>query len=156
VKEELGEEKEREFYLESEVIGKDGKKVIRAVSKDARSEYGVFFDPDNRNWVPTPEYNIMFLRNVQNWLNDKLKSRGHVFLNDAYDELGFPRTPAGSQVGWVWDPKGKIKDGKARDNFIDFGIWADQNRNQLHAFMVEREGCIFLDFNVDGEIWKLI
>ena len=39
----------------------------------------------------------------QNWADERLKSRGHLFLNEVYDMLVARRTKAGAQVGWVYD-----------------------------------------------------
>ena len=75
--------------------------------------------------------------------NDLLISRGHVFLNEVYDALGFERTEAGNVVGWVLN-----KDG---DNYIDFGIY-DITSPGGRLFVNGQEPSILLDFNVDGYI----
>jgi hypothetical protein len=152
---EFGEDKDRElrYGMETrEVIEetKTGHKItdVQSVGTNGASIYAKFFDRDNQNWEPQSEYNIFFLRAQQNYLNDKLRARGHVFLNDAYDVLGMDRTPAGAVVGWLW-PRGV-------DNDIDFGIWSKEDMNRFHDFVTGREGCILLDFNVDGVIYDKI
>ena len=105
------------------------------------------FDNENPNWHPTLEYNILFLRAQQNYLNDLYQKRGHLFLNEVYDQLGLPRTQAGAIVGWVVS-----KDG---DNFIDFGIY-DASRPGAADFVNGYENSVMLDFNVDGVIYNLI
>ena len=60
------------------------------------------FDSENPNWHPTLEYNILFLRAQQNYLNDLYQKRGHLFLNEVYDHLHLPRTGAGAVLGWVY------------------------------------------------------
>lgn len=112
------------------------------------SEYARFFGEGNPNWNRFPEYNVMFLRAQQNYLNDRLKAKGHVFLNEAYDALGMDRSKAGAVVGWVWNGKG--------DNFIDLGVFDEHDDGRFYDFVTGREGVILLDFNVDGIIYNLI
>jgi len=110
------------------------------------SMYARFYDESCARWSPNAEYNLMFLRSQQNYHNEMLKVRGHVFLNEVYDALGIDRTKPGSVVGWV------LGDG---DNYIDFGIF-DGNRERARAFVNGQERNILLDFNVDGVINDLI
>ena len=86
----------------------------------------------------------MFIRAQQNYLNDLLIARGHVFLNEAYTALGFEHSSAGAVVGWVIDHDG--------DNFIDFGLFKPGNER----FVNGTERNIILDFNVDGVIFDKI
>jgi hypothetical protein len=148
---EVGEEKELDIRTnkkEIDVVSKDGKKS-KAITADtnAISVYARFFDEHSQNWSKTSEYNLMFLKSQQNYANDLLHARGHVFLNDVYDMLDIPRSQAGQVVGWVIS-----KDG---DNFIDFGIY-DHYNNNAHSFVNGIEHSILLDFNVDGVIYDLI
>lgn len=153
--EELGEDKERDIYRgvtgRHEVTGEDGQVcVIEEFSNDPNrpSIYGRFFDEYSRCWTKTPEYNLTFLMSQENHANDRLISRGHLFLNEVYDALGIPRSDAGQAVGWKYYPNG---DNPRGDNFVSFGIHdiADEvNR----AFVNGHEASIFLDFNVDGVI----
>jgi hypothetical protein len=87
---------------------------------------------------------MMFLRQVQNYANDLLRMRGHVFLNEVFSELGLSHTRAGAVVGWRWN-----KD--SGDDYIDFGIWKGRGE-EVKDFFNGREGAILLDFNVDGVI----
>lgn len=114
------------------------------------SDYARFFDEGCAEWRKDPEYNLMYVRAQQQYANDLLHSRGHLFLNEVYDMLGVPRTQAGQVVGWVYDeknPKG--------DNYVDFGIY-DVHYQPSRDFVNGYEPCILLDFNVDGTIWELI
>jgi hypothetical protein len=121
-------------------------KTIETVEKEDISQYARFFDESCANWSKTPEYNLMFLNAQQNFANDLLNARGHVFLNEAYDMLGIPRTQAGAVVGWV---KG------AGDDYIDFGIFEGKTP-QARNFVNGNERNILLDFNVAGVIYDLI
>lgn len=151
VVEKYGEEQDQEFRYDTEevtVINEKGKKstVVRA-GPNAHSMYARFFDPYSTSWSKEPEYNLIFLRCQQNWANDLLKARGHVFLNEVYDMLGLSRSNAGAVVGWVVSDEG--------DNYVDFGIF-DPNNENAREFVNGREGSILLDFNVDGIIYDKI
>lgn len=147
VVEKYGEEEDMRLMFSHEEVdvlnerGKLEKKV--QVDPDAPSMYARFFDEYSRAWSKDPEINLAFLRAQQQWLNNLLQARGHVFLNEAYDELGMDRTQAGQVVGWILSEDG--------DNFIDLGI--NGNTPALRDFINGREGSILLDFNVDGIIF---
>ena len=111
------------------------------------SMYAKCFDEGCRNWSPSSEYNLMFLRSQQNYFNNILQIRKHVFLNEVYNALGFPHTQAGATVGWALNADG--------DNFVDFGIF-DGDKPRARDFVNGYERSIWLDFNVDGVIWDLI
>lgn len=165
VKNELGEEKDRQFYygiteetVKDKVKSKDGKtKTVTTKVEKAPdhlySQYARFFDEANINWDKSPEQNMYFLKMVQNQMNDKLKARGHVFLNEVYDALGFERSEAGQLVGWVWNKDNTAME--AGDGYIDFGIF-DGNSYAKRAFVNGDERSILLDFNIDGMIYDLI
>ena len=165
VKEELGEEKDRQFYygmteetVKDKVKSKDGKtktvtKKVEKAPDHLYSQYARFFDEANINWDKSPEQNMYFLKMVQNQMNDKLKARGHVFLNEVYDALGFDRSEAGQLVGWVWNKDNTAME--AGDGYIDFGIF-DGNDYAKRAFVNGDERSILLDFNIDGMIYDLI
>lgn len=114
------------------------------------SPYAIIFDDGNTGWDKDPELTKFFLIQQQNYANDLLKSRGHLFLNEVYDMLGAKRTKAGAQVGWVYDEKNA-----SGDNFVDFGIF-DINNPKARDFVNGYERVIILDFNVDGVILDLI
>jgi hypothetical protein len=151
VRDELGEEKDLEFrhgkQKISEVDPETGKKVARTGPADDPSIYARFFDQTNPRWEGGPGYNVHFLKNCQNWCNDMLRARGHLFLSEVYDHLCIDRTPESTVVGWLW--------GKGGDDYVDFGMF-DGNGQAKRDFINGREGAILLDFNVDGVIWDKI
>lgn len=125
-------------------------KTVKVADPNTHSDYARFFDESCPAWEKDSEYNLMFLRSQQQYANDLLVSRGHLFLNEVYDMLGIERTKAGQVVGWVYDtesPKG--------DNYVDFGIY-DIDRERNRAFVNGYERSILLDFNVDGNILDLL
>jgi len=115
----------------------------------AESIYAKFFDESSSSWSRDPELNRFFLQSQQNYANDQLISRGHIFLNEVYDLLGLERTSAGSVVGWVVSHDGST------DNKVDFGIF-NEDSQAARDFVNGFEGAILLDFNVDGVIYNLI
>ena len=131
--------KETEYYIDSEENPLDN-----------ISEYARFFDAASENFAKDPEYNMMFLRRQQDYANEMLKARGHLFLNEVYDLLDIPRSKAGQVVGWVYDKNGNTKG----DNYVDFGLY--RNDQGTRRFVNGLEYNILLDFNVDGVIYDLI
>jgi Family of unknown function (DUF6353) len=152
-----GEDTDRELRYDSEevtVIEEETGKALDTVrvAPGEPSGYARWFDEENPNWSPPPmdEYNWLWLRTQQNWANDMLRARGHLFLNEAYSMLGLSHTSAGSIVGWLYD-----RNNKRGDNYVDFGCWGKDDGQPLDFFN-GREGAILLDFNVDGPIWDLM
>ena len=152
VVEELGEEADRRFKygiqkkdIEIEEEQEDGtvKKKIKKNAEvvDGYSKNAKFFDSGSQYWCKSPEYNLLFLRERQEYVNGILHSRGHVFLNEVYDLLGIPRTEEGQKEGWIDDGVG----------FVDFGIY-QLYREAARDFVNGYENVILLDFNVDGNI----
>lgn len=126
------------------------KSTVSVVDPNTYSDYARFFDEYCAGWTKDAEYNLMFLRQQQNYANELLKSRGHLFLNEVYDMLGIDRTKAGNIVGWIYDEKHPFG-----DNFVDFGIYVLDNE-KARDFVNGRERSILLDFNVDGDILSLM
>ena len=156
-----GVDQQMRFSLKSKEIkkkDKDGKTVKETeyyIDPDANpldniSEYARFFDAASSNFAKDPEYNMMFLRRQQDYANEMLKSRGHLFLNEVYDLLDIPRSKAGQVVGWVYDKNGNTKG----DNYVDFGLY--RNDQGTRRFINGLEYNILLDFNVDGVIYDII
>ena len=145
--------KAKEF--ETEVIDEKGNKKVKkeivnvADAPVEYSDYARCFDCGNAGWEDNAEYNLMFLRRQQDYANDRLKARGHLFLNEVYDMLGIPRSQAGQAVGWIYDEKNPVG-----DNYVDFGIY-DINKETCRDFVNGYEKSIWLDFNVDGDILHL-
>lgn len=139
-----------------EIVRNDegGEEVVKTATEYADpntySEYARFFDDGCLGWTKDPEANLTFLKQQQNYANDKLKRKGFLFLNDVYGMLGIQPTKAGQIVGWIYDEKNPIG-----DNFVDFGIY-DINRPKNRDFVNGYERVILLDFNVDGNILDMI
>jgi len=141
VVEEYGEDVDEKFrYGIRDVteVGEDGKKVKSQTVNPPSSDYIMEFGPDNDNWG-RHEHNLFYVTRAQNYFNDLLRVKGHVFLQDVTRHLGLPDSKVGAVTGWVYD-KG------TGDDYIDFGI----------KDLQESHGYILFDFNVDGVILDLI
>lgn len=160
VREEMGEEADKRFRL-----GVKAKKILETVIDPETgeetavenevdeiqgfhiSEFGRCFDCGNRGWTKSPEANLMYLRSVQLYMNEKLRANGYLFLNEVYRELGFPETQAGQVVGWVYD-----ENDPCAENWVDFNIYNFLDCPDRRYFVNGEEATIWLDFNVDGYI----
>lgn len=117
------------------------KKTVMVADPNLQSDYAVYFDSKSRNYETNPDYNRMFLKAQQAFANDKLQTRGHLFLNEVLDDLDLPRTPAGQIVGWT-------KDGP--DGYVNFRIVEVERETEDGR----HEPALLLDFNVEGNIWE--
>lgn len=159
VVDELGKEKDLEFRygVVERTIGVETdegvvEKTIRGVDQkamlaDGDSMYAkIFARGTSSRWQPVPLQNGLFLKAQQNWMNDLLNSRGHVFLNEVYEALGFDHCEEGSVVGWI---RGY------GDQEIDFNVFGVDGLRE-EVFVNGDEDSILLDFNVHGPIYKLL
>lgn len=117
------------------------KKTVMVADPNLQSDYAVYFDSKSRNYETNPDYNRMFLKAQQTFANDKLQTRGHLFLNEVLDDLDLPRIPAGQIVGWT-------KDGP--DGYVNFRIVEVERETEDGR----HEPALLLDFNVEGNIWE--
>lgn len=99
-------------------------------------------------WDPSEDYTLMNLNSIQDWANRRLHKKGHLFLNEVFDQLGLSRTKEGALVGWLAKGDG--------DGYVSFGDFEsmvyrvpDAERKAIHSNVV-------LDFNIDGMVWDKI
>lgn len=142
VVEEYGEDVDEKFRygLKDVTTEVDGKKVktVERVSTDS-SPYIMEFGPNVDTWTGNYEHNMFNVTRIQNYFNDLLQAKGHVFLQDVTRNLGLPDSKVGAMTGWVYNQG-------TGDDYIDFGI----------KDLQESHGYILLEFNVDGIILDLI
>ena len=161
VMERCGEQVEKEIRynikakeIKKTVVDETGKKEkvkevvdVPAVDGWDPSQYSPYarrFDETHPNWTKNPEMNRFYLKARQAQANDMLKARGHLFLNEVYDMMGFPRTKAGAVVGWLYDPKRP----ELGDSYVDFGMYEIQEGEDFESYVKS----YILDFNVVGDI----
>lgn len=118
--------------------------IVRECSPYAR----IISETSSTAWDPNEDYTTMNLTEIQAWANRRLQKKGHLFLNEVFDQLGLSRMKEGALVGWL-----KNGDG---DGYVSFGDFEsaiyrvpDYERKSIHSNVV-------LDFNVDGIIWDKI
>lgn len=114
----------------------------------------VFEQGASSQWKPDLGINRMFLLQQREFAQQKLNLQGHLYLNDVYEALGFPRTDIGQVTGWK---VGTLPDGSRNIPHVDFGL----DTPIPNDWQYNRENAIFLDFNcqgliVGGKIQKII
>lgn len=120
---------------------KEVTKTAKIADKNLTSEYSRYFDKSTSRAAENRlENNDFFLSSQQNYFNNVLNVRGHVYLNEVYDALGLERSKAGQIVGWT-------KNGP--DGYIDFRIREVDKEVEPGVF----RPSYILDFNVQGNIW---
>ncbi len=146
-----GEEEDRNFRrgVKSEKVSDENPepgKEIEVVEQEEPIDYARWFTPANPLFTRDTTTNIRQLLTIQAYCNDMLRIRGHFFLNEVYDQLGFPRTNYGQEVGWMYDSK-------KGDGIIDFRIQdpIERSREEIEDNPYTPPS-IFLDFNVEGLI----
>lgn len=153
VVEDIGEEADHRYLhglreVEVEETNEKGKVVKRKeMVSDLSAEdlYVRTFDKRNPQWRGEGDvYNYFFLKSQQNYHNQILHARGHVFLNEVLGALGFEHSKEGSIVGWLLNGDG--------DNFIDFGVF---DALSAPKDFIDAQ-AIRLEFNVDGVIFDKI
>ena len=154
-------DKELKYNLVTETIeetytdekGKEHKsqKFLNVIDEEnIHNEYARVFKKGNPNWERNHDYNMMFLRARETILNDILRRDGILTLNTVYQELGFEPTKAGMVVGWIYDEKNPVG-----DNYVDLGIQELYEKTENDG-ITDYNPAILLDFNVDGNIYKLL
>lgn len=127
---------------------KETKEEVLTYEGDKLSQYARVFDEvGSTQWTPSADHNRAFLLMEQNYFNERIRTRGYIFLNEVYERLGFRPTKAGSVVGWVYQ--------NADYEGIDFGIFTAHTQKAAE-FLEGTEPSIILDFNVQGDILSLV
>lgn len=136
--------------LEKKTVDENGNEVVEKKNVNAANADDDYisrcFDELNPFFEKTPSYNVSFLKNMQCHANTLLHAQGYLFLNDVYDLLGFPKTKLGHVVGWKLGAKNS-------DHFVDFGIF-ESTKPEVLDFLRGEERSVWLDFNVDGNIFS--
>ena len=128
-----------EFIMGIENEERENQKII--MSGEGKTTHARWFGPSSAVWTDQmndSEYRLVFLKYIERYANDILRTRGHLFLNEVYDLLGLARTVTGQLVGWTYDETGHIS----------FNIYSKDNSDFVNGYTQE----VMLDFNVNGII----
>lgn len=102
-REEVGEEKEQEIYLEAK---ERTRQVLEQASKvDKFGLHGRWFDESAEFVKDDLAYDRTYIEKARKKMEDLLGRRGYILLNDLFDALAMDRTKDGMWLGW------KIGDG---------------------------------------------
>jgi hypothetical protein len=159
----FGEDLDRELRFDIKkkevdmtVVDENGKEEVTTQTVDVIdptqiSDYSRIWHEGNTGWTKDPVHNKWYLQKVEEMFTDKLRTEGHLFLNEVYHTLGFNKIPDGQMIGWVYDEKNPIG-----DNFVSFGIYNDIEDEAKRLFINGEERSVLLDFNHDGNILQYI
>lgn len=141
--------------VEETVVDEKGKettvtKKVKTFDPNNLSPFAIVFDESHSGWNRNADLTKYFLMQQQNFLNDKLKAQGHLFLNELHDAIGHQHTSLGAVVGWIYD-----EHDPDRDCYVDFGLFNLENPKAVD-FVNGYEKSFIIDPNVDGVIYDLI
>jgi hypothetical protein len=137
-------ETEEEVDKKGNIKVKETEKHTATKSRDDDSDFTRLFDELNaKTWKNDPVANFTFLKSVEKWCTNRLRTRGHLFLNEVYDALGMEHTKTGALCGWILDGNG--------DDFVDFGLDGIPREWDWYE-----EPNMWLNFNCEGAIYDKI
>lgn len=146
-----------DIFDEPDEEGKKPKKHKETVvlrEKMPGAPYAVIFDDVSPEWVDNRDQNLFFLKCQETAANNMLRRRGYLFLNELLELLGLPYNPAGQFVGWIDEAyEGSVH------GIVELGINYAYLESELEQAQLEErnpEPSIWLNPNVDGEIWDKI
>lgn len=128
-------------------------KEYKDIAEQADDPCTLIFDETVDTWERDADLNRNYLLLMESAANKKLRSQGHLFLNEVLTMIGTHggqslRTPTGQVVGWVYNPNDT-----SLHNHVDFGITSFKSSDEaLKSFLRGEERSVILHFNCDGII----
>lgn len=128
-------------------------KEYKDIAMQHTSPYTCIFDETVDTWVSDNMLNRNYLFLMEQAANKRLRTQGHLFLNDVLGSIGTHggvtlKTPEGQIVGWIYDPNDPT-----RQNHVDFGVTNYVKDDEaLNSFINGGERSVMLRFNCDGPI----
>lgn len=153
VVDQLGPQADAEFMhggVARQVVDPETGEVAHVISRDwteaGNDPYNrVFEQGASESWQPDLGVNKMFIAQQQRFAQELLNRRGHLYLSEVYQALGFPESDLSRVVGW------KVRrnpDGSKDFPMVDFGL----DKPLPDDWKYNREKAIYLDFNCQGLI----
>lgn len=143
----FGDKMELVEETETDENGNETKIVRERAKKDYdHDSYVRIFDEQCPGWKKDTLYNLNFLKMRLSELNTRLRADRILFLNDVYELLGFEKTQAGYQLGWVYDPRDEFK------TIVDFGL--PFTEEWTHEQIANGQRYFWLDFNCTPIVWE--
>lgn len=144
VRTEIGQDRERDVYYASTPVElvedtPEGPRKVYGSRPGMPGPYAASFTDQNPNWQESGAYNEHFFNLQSQFMTDRLRANGHLFLNEVYDRLSLPRTRTGQIVGWA------IKN-PTSDDYVEIKY------TPMHDF----HGTYLLDFNVAGNVIDMV
>lgn len=160
VVEKYGEEVDRELRfadkteeVEEKRTNENGKEETVTVKKPKEgyklSDFARCFNEDSRYWQKDAMYNAMFLNRKMAEMTDRLVANRVLRLNEVYEALGFEKTQAGEQFGWVYNPNDDDR------NYVNFGV-GDLSQKSVRDFVFGENNAVWLDFNCSEIVFSKI
>lgn len=156
--EDVGSGKDLEYLLgvkeervDEKTIDENGNEVVNTTVKTTYAPnayndlYCRIYDNTCKGFTTDPVQNLAFLRQIQEYCNQTLKTTGFLCINEVFEALGFPKIPQGQFVGWIYDEKCPVG-----DNYVDFGLGEDNEF--INRFLNCKRASVPLTFNHDGNI----
>lgn len=128
-------------------------KEYKDIAMQHTSPYTCIFDETVDTWQADNQLNRNYLFLMEQAANKRLRTQGHLFLNDVLSSIGTHggvtmKTPEGQIVGWIYDPNDET-----RQNHVDFGVTNYVEGDEaLNSFINGGERSVMLRFNCDGPI----
>lgn len=135
--------------------GKTKKKKAAVIDYNDLGDFCLFFDQGSSQWHKSSTLNMMAIKNAEKMLTKKLRMRGYLFLDEAYDFLDVPIIDErmkciAHSVGWIYDGD---KDNPKYANHVSFRVFDNLTDAKIN-FVNGYENVILLDPNVDGDIYS--
>ena len=120
------------------------------------SPYSVIFSEETSDcWSNDRADNKYFIDTTCVYLNQRLRERGYLFLNEAYEALGLEYEPIAQITGWILpgdDDDAMFRDGEV--HILVTELYLEEEIVRSRTQHTNPSPTLRLDFNVDGVIWE--